>query len=449
MSHFSIKKGKNLKIKGSVSYETVDLPLPKQVAVMPPNFKGLKSRLAVKVDDVVKVGSPVITDKSIEGLLVSSPVSGKVVAINRGAKRSLLEVVIETDNLQETISFLNSPSSDASSYSSDQIKKTMLESGLWAVLRQRPFSKIANPSDKPKSLFIHAMNTEPLAADIDYIMEDKDIEYQFGIDILKKLVGVNIHQCIDAQSKAKALKEAKNVETHTFSGPHPAGNIGTHIHCVDPIGKGDVVWFIEVQDVLRVAQLFQKGTYPVERTVAISGEGAKNRVYTKTIVGTPLSSLLQGSDLQNMRCISGSVLTGRNVGKNGYLGFYDSQVTIIPEGGSRKLLGWLVPGFNNYTFSRTYASAFTGKKDFSLDADKNGSDRAIVLNHLYDELNALDIMTYFLLKSVISEDIEESEKLGILECDEEDFALCTFACPSKIDVGGIIQSGLEIIEKEG
>jgi len=258
-----------------------------------------------------------------------------------------------------------------------------------------------------------------------------------------------VHVCTAADVKSKALMGSQNVKYHRFSGPHPSGNVSTHIQNIDPIKKGDVIWYIEAQDVLRVADLFQKGEYPTERIVALTGEGVQKRVYAKTIVGTSLNSLLEGSRLESMRCLTGSILTGREVTANGFLGFYDSQITVIPEGGQRKLLGWLMPGFNYYTFSHTFASAFFPKKEYSLDTDENGAGRAIVLNHIYDSVVSLDVLTYFLIKAIIAGDIEEAEKLGILECDEEDFALCTFACPSKIDVGGIIREGLEIIEKEG
>jgi len=239
------------------------------------------------------------------------------------------------------------------------------------------------------------------------------------------------------------------VQTHSFSGPHPAGNVSTHIHCVDPINKGDLVWYVEAQDVLRVASLFLNGTYPTERIIAVTGEGAEgHQFYAKTTEGVSISALLGDTDSQNLRYLSGSILTGKEVSRYGYVRFYDTQVTVIPEGGKRELLGWLAPGFNKYSFSKTFVSAFLPETEVSLDSDEHGSHRAIVLNHIYDSLVPLDIMTYFLLKAVISGNIEEAEQLGILECDEEDFALCTFACPSKTDVGGIISQGLVQIEKE-
>ncbi len=449
MSNFRIRKGKNIKLKGAAERNIVDISLPHQLAVQPQDFPGLKPRLAVKVGDVVKVGSPILIDKDVEGLKVVSPASGKVAEINRGEKRALLSIVIETDGNQESESFQKFTKDSIATQSREDITNHLLNAGLWPIIRQRPFSKIAKPHANPKAIFVHAMNTEPLAPDLDFILENSFCDFQAGLDVLKKLTDGEVHLCIAEDAKSKALTEAKNVQTHRFAGAHPTGNVSTHMHYVDPVHKGDFVWYVEVQDVLRIAALFLEGQYPVERLAAVTGEGVKNAVYVRTHVGAPVSSLLQGSNLDGMRCISGSILTGKDIGAKGFLRFYDAQVTIIPEGGKRELLGWLVPGFKKYTFSKTFASAFLPGHQVSLDTDTHGSDRAIVVNNVYDSLNTLEILPYFLLKAVISENIEDAEALGILECDEEDFALCTFACPSKTDVGGIIRQGLEMIEKEG
>jgi len=449
MSLFQIRKGKDIKLKGSAEKKIVDMPLPKMLAVQPADFKGFKPRPAVQVDDVVKAGSPILTDKAIDGLKVVSPTSGKVVAINRGAKRALLSIVIEADGKQEAESFQKFTKEDIKNISKETAVKVLLEGGLWPVIRQRPFSNIANPAEAPKSIFIHAMNSEPLAADVDFILNNREEDFQTGLDIIQHLTEGKVYLCTGQGAGSKALTNAQNAETHQFSGPHPAGNVSTHIHRVDPINKGDHIWYIEAQDVLRIAKLFLAGEYSAERVVAVTGEGVRKRVYARTHIGTPVSTLLVGSNLNGMRCISGSVLNGVNIGEKGFLRFYDSQITVIPEGGDRKLLGWMMPGSNKYTFTKTFLSAFLPERNFSLDADTNGSDRAIVMNNMYDAYVPLDIMTYFLLKAVISGNIEEAEELGILECDEEDFALCTFACPSKTNVGQIIREGLELIEKEG
>lgn len=472
MATFQIKQGRDIKLKGAAPKEIVTLSLPRQVAVVPSDFKGIKASLCVKVNDAVKVGTPLFEDKHCPEIRIVSPVSGRVVAIDRGDKRFLQDILLESDGRQEAVPQRRFSRSEIPGLSKEEVEKTLLQSGLWPVLRQRPFSKVAHPQQSPKSIFVHAMNTEPLAADVDFILQGKEEQFHAGLNVLQRLTKGKVYVCARYGAESKALTQARGVETHHFSGPHPAGNVSTHIHYLDPVRKGDHVWYVEAQDVLRIGSLFLEGAYSPERVVAVTGEGAGRRFYARTVLGAPVSLLLKGSnpeglpvpsgnlsagrvgpalrDRQGMRYISGSVLAGREVGKNGHLSFYDSQLTVIPEGGKRVLLGWLSPGFDKYTFSKTFVSSFLPeKKEVSLTTDKQGSDRAIVLNHIYDSLVPLDIMVYFLLKAAISGDIEEAEKLGILECDEEDFALCSFACPSKTDVGAIIREGLELIEKEG
>lgn len=449
MAVFSIKQGRDIPLKGAAERRIAAMPLPSKIAVQPSDFRGLKARIPVKANDLVKVGTPVLEDKNYPSIKVVSPVSGRIAAINRGEKRVLLDIVIEADGKQEKKVFRKYGREDIGHLSKEEITASLLEGGLWPAIRQRPFSRIAHPDEAPKSIFVHAMSTEPLALDADFILEGKEGLFQAGLDILKKLSKGKVYVCARQGAKPKALTAAQGVETHYFAGPHPSGNVGTHIHYLDSVHKGDHVWYVEAQDVLRIASFFLEGVYPCERIVAVTGEGAANRVYAKTILGAPVSLLLKGSKLQGMRCLSGSVLTGKDVGPEGFLRFYDSQVTVIPEGGRREFLGWLSPGFGRYTFSKAYASAFLPKNEVSLTADKHGSDRAIVLNNVYDHLVALDVMTYFLIKAIYGGDIEEMERLGILECDEEDFALCTFACPSKTDVGAMIREGLDLIEHEG
>lgn len=449
MAVFNIKQGRNIRIKGAAEKTVVAIPLPAKAAVQPADFKGLKLRLCAKPGDPVKVGTPLLEDKRYPEIKITSPLSGKVAAVNRGEKRALLEVVVEADGRQEGVALRKYSREEIDRLSADRIEAPLLESGLWPVIRQRPFSRISHPDETPKAIFVHAINTEPLALDIDSILEGKEAEFQIGLNILKKLTQGPVYLCAAYGAKSKTLTQAEGVETHYFQGPHPAGNVSTHIHYLDPVHKKDHVWYVEAQDVLRIASLFLTGTYPVERIVALTGEGAPRRAYIQTIVGAPISSLLQGNAAEGVRYISGSVLNGKDVGKEGFLRFYDSQVTVVPAGGKREFLGWLSPGINKYSFSKTFVSSFLPSGEASLTTDKNGGDRAIVFNHLYDSLVPLDVMTYFLIKAIVSGDIEEAEKLGILECDEEDFALCTFACPSKTDVGAIIREGLDMIEREG
>lgn len=450
MNTFHIRKGRDIKIKGKAAKQVVEAFAVSRVAIQPSDFRGIKPKVLVHINDIVKVGTPLLCDRIHPEIKIVSPASGKVVAINRGEKRALLEIVVAADGKQDAVQFscYNENSIDCLSY--EKIIEHLLEGGLWPLIRQRPFSKVANPNDKPKSIFVQAMNTDPLALDPDFILKDKQNLFQTGLDIIKHLTEGEVHLCCHVDAQSTALAQAENVKIHRFSGPHPTGNVSTHIHCIDPINKGDTVWYIHALDVLKITDLFMKGIFVPEHYVAITGEGARDRVYKKTIMGASIESLLDGKFEQgNFRYISGSILTGKDVGKDGFLRFYDTQITVIPEGGKREFLGWLMPGLNKYSFSKTFASSFLPEKEVSLNTDKRGDDRAIVFNHIYDSVVPLDILTYFLLCTIMSGDIEEAEKLGILECDEEDFALCSFACPSKIDVGGIIRGGLDLIEKEG
>ena len=450
MGTFLIRQGRNINLKGAARKDFSHMPLPSQVAVLPPDYRGLRPRLLVREGDSVKKGTPLLSDKNNPKIQIVSPASGSVLSIVRGEKRSLERVIIQTDDRQEGVSFKKYTIEEMRNLSRQQRIDHLLEAGLWPSIRQRPFSNVADPSAKPKSIFIQAMNTEPLALDMDFILSNKEALFQTGIDIIKKLTDGKVHLCTDQNARSKALTEATNVEIHRFSGPHPAGNVSTHIHYVDPINKGDIVWYIGAQDVLRVASLFLDGIYPSRRYVALTGEGIITRTYVETVIGAGLRDLLKGNVAEGeLRHISGGVLTGKDVGKDGFLCFYDSQVTVIPQGGKRELLGWIRPGFDKYSFSKTFASSFLPPREASLDTDTRGSNRPIVLNNVYDDLVPLDILTFFLIRAVISGDIDEAEKLGILECDEEDFALCSFGCPSKTDVGAIIRQGLDMIEKEG
>lgn len=449
MGTYKFNKGKDIKLKGAVSDEVVDVLSPKTVAIQPPDFRGLKPRLAVKEGDSVKVGTPILTDKEIDGLCLVSPVSGKVKSINRGLKRALLSVVIENDGKNTSEDFKAVKSDQIAKMKREDIIQALMKAGLWPAVRQRPFSKIALPDNEPKSIFVHAINTDPLAANTDKVLAGKERAFQSGLDVLARLTSGKVHVCAKSDTQMDILKNAKGSESHSFSGPHPTGNVSTVIQAVDPLNKGEIIWYVEAQEVARIGQFFTEGAYPQQIVVALTGDGCAKNVYAKTIQGTAIKELLSGTTFDGKRCITGSVLSGREIDADGSVGFYDTQITVIPEGGRRELLGWLAPGFKKYTLSHTFASAFTPEQDVSLDTDENGGHRAIVLNDLYDKYTALDIVTYFLLKAVIAGDIDEAERLGILECDAEDFALSSFACPSKVNVGAIIRRGLDVIEKEG
>ncbi|MFA5088617.1 MAG: Na(+)-translocating NADH-quinone reductase subunit A [Candidatus Omnitrophota bacterium] len=449
MNVIHIRKGKDLRLKGAAEKRIEETVPPQTVAILPLDFRGVIPRLLIQPGQTVKVGTPLFEDHNVPEIKIVSPASGEIVAIRRGDKRVLQEIIIKTDGKQGLERFREFDASAIKNCSREDIIQVLLRGGVWPCLRQRPFSKIANPQDRPKCIFVQAMNTEPLALDVDVLLRDRDAEFQLGLEIIKKLTAGEIHLCFSSTAKSTALTHAPGVVRHLFSGPHPAGNVSTHIHYIDPIKKGDIVWYLQAEDVLRIARLFREGLFSPEKVVAVTGEGVSRRVYKKTIIGASLADIIPGSPPGGLRYISGSVLRGENVGREGFLHFYDSQVTVIPEGGKREFLGWLSFGIKKFSLTRTLASSFfPSSRELSLDTDNHGSKRSIILNDIYDPYVPLDILVYFLVRAILSGDLEEAERLGLLECAEEDFSLCSFVCPSKVDIAEILRRGLAAAEKD-
>ncbi len=450
MAVIKIKKGRDLPIEGAPSADISNAANSSRFSLLPPDFYGLKFKLEVKEGDKVKAGSPLMSNRAVPQMLFTSPAGGTVCAINRGERRKLLEIVIEKSQEEEFESFDSFEAKDIASLGAERIKQQLLASGVWPCIRQRPFSKVANPSQAPKSIFINAMDTEPNTADINILLQGREREFQAGVDIIKQLTTGKVFLCSDARTAnvAPAISGAQGAESHQFSGPHPAGNVGTHIQHLDPINKGDVVWYLNAQNAADIGKLFLTGRLPVNRLVALCGSAARQRQYYHTRLGAELQSIIQdrveGGDV---RIINGGVLTGTQSSVKGYLGFYNSTITIIPEAGPKELFGWMKPGLSKPTFSRMFLSAFRGGT-YNIDTCLNGEDRAIVASHVYDSLVALDVLPSFLIKACLAQDVEEMEQLGLFECAPEDFSLCTYACISKTNVDSIIRDGLDLLEKE-
>ena len=452
MNIIQINKGRDIPLSGAAERKKVLCALPPVVAVQPPDFYGLRLIPVVKPGDSVQVGSPLLEHKDDRRVKIVSPASGAVADIIRGDKRALLAITVRCDGKQSALSFPKTPAAEVKHLAPDAVIGQMLSAGVWPCVRQRPFAKIAEPGSRPKSIFVQAHMTDPLSPDLDFVLEGQEARFHAGLEILKRLTPGTVFVCCPPSARSRAIQEASGVSVVGFAGPHPAGNVSTFIHHLDPVQKGDVVWYIGAEDVCRIADLFLEGRFNPRRTVAVTGEGALSRVYGQTVLGAPIRHLLTGALLESSRYISGSVLRGTDVGLDGYVCFYDQQVTVLPLGGKREFLGWLRPGWNKYSFSRTFLSSLPRRGTealFSLDTDRHGGQRAIVLNHLYDGYVALDVLTYFLVRAIVSGDLEEAQRLGLLECADEDFALCAFACPSKFDVGGVIREGLKLIETEG
>ena len=440
-----LRKGLNIKLKGSAEKVLEKLPTPATVALKPTDFPGLTPKLSVKVDQEVKAGDPLFYDKYHPDVIFTSPLGGKVVSINRGERRRILEVVVETNENAGSATFTKA---DPSSLSADEIKAELLKSGLWPFIKRRPYGIIASPDEKPKSIFISTFDTAPLAPDYNFIVEGQLDSFQTGINALAKLTDGKVHLGVNKNS---AFTSAKQVEINTFSGPHPAGNVGIQIHHISPINKGDIIWTVNVQDVIHIGKLFETGQVDFSRIIALTGSEVEKPKYYQTILGVPVSAITDGKLKKTdykQRIISGNVLTGTKVKPQQFFGFYDSQISVIPEGDEYEFLGWATPGAEKFSASKTFLASLFPKKEYVLNANMHGGERAFVMSGQYEKLVPMDILPVHLLKAVIVNDIDKMEQLGIYEVVEEDFALCEYACTSKIKVQDILRTGINTMIKE-
>ncbi len=443
---FIIKKGLDIKLIGDAEKTIVDLNA-NRFAIKPPNFIGCFPKVLVKEGDLVVAGTPLFYDKYRDNIIFTSPVSGKVEAIRRGAKRRLLEIIINSDGKNETIDFGKSNINDLKR---EAVVEKMLTSGVWPLLRQRPYSVIANPVDVPKAIFVAAYDTSPLAPDFDLIVHGQGDEFQAGLDVLTKLTEGNVHLNVDSnKTTSKVFLNSKNVQVNKFSGPHPSGNVSVHVSKIDPINKGDIIWYLYPQDVLTIGKLFLTGKFDATRIIAFAGSEVKNPKYYKTFIGASLKNMVYENTTDgNNRFISGNILTGEKIEKDGFVGFYDSLVTVIPEGNHHEFFGWLLPGFNKFSFSHTFLSWLNPNKKYRLDTNLHGGVRAYVMTGKYEKVFPFDIYPMQLIKAVLVEDIDQMENLGIYEIDNEDFALCEVIDTSKTEIQSIIRKGLDLMRQE-
>ena len=445
-TNFIIKKGLDIKLLGEAEKTIVDLNAEK-FAIKPPNFIGCFPKVMVKEGDVVKAGTTLFIDKYRDNIIFTSPVSGKVEAVKRGAKRRLLEIIIDSDGKHESVDFGKSSIADLKK---DDIVAKMLKSGVWPLIRQRPYSVIANPDESPKSIMVAAYDSSPLAADFDLIVHGHGDEFQAGLDILTKLTKGTVHLNVDAKkTTSKVFLNSKNVQINTFSGPHPSGNVSVHISKLDPINKGDVVWYLYPQDVLTIGRLFLEGKFNSSRIFACAGSEVTKPKYYKSYIGASIKNMVEGNtSATENRFISGTVLTGEKIEKDGFIGYYDSMISVIPEGNYHEFFGWLLPGFGKFSFSKTFPSYLTPNKKFKVDTNLHGGVRAYVMTGKFEKVFPLDIFPLQLIKAVLVEDIDAMENLGIYEIDHEDFALCEVIDTSKTEIQSIIRGGLDLMRNE-
>ena len=442
---FSIRKGLDIKLLGEAEKTIKEIPT-KVCAIKPPDFHGVFPKLLVKEGDEVKAGTPLFYNKYKENILFTSPVSGKVREIRRGAKRVLLEVSVDAAPDQEFVDF---GAADPNSLDKAAIIEKMLKSGVWPFVRQRPYSIIANPDDDPKAIMIPAFDSAPLAPDFDLIVEGQEADFQAGVDALKKLTGGKVYLNISDKQSSQVFNNAKGVEINTFSGPHPAGNVSTQISRISPLNRGEVVWYLRPQEVLSIGRLFTQGKLDPSRVIALTGSEIEKPVYYKTILGASISGMTDGNVRDGkLRYISGNALTGTKIEKTGFVGFYDSQVTVIPEGDHSEFLGWAMPRINKFSFYYTFLSWMMPRKKYRLDTNYNGGERAFILTGKFEQVFPLDIYPMQLVKSIMIEDIDQMENLGIYEVDEEDFALCEFISTSKINLQKTVREGIDLMIKE-
>ncbi len=446
-THIKLKKGLNVKLLGEAERLLSASQFIHSYAIKPSDFHGIIPKLLVKEDEMVSVGSPLFYNKFDERIIITSPVSGKITAIQRGEKRIIEEIHIEATPEQHYIDF---GKATVGELNKEQITDKLLKSGVWAYIRQRPYSIIANPSDVPKAIFISAFDTAPLAPDYDFILHGKGELFQTGLDVLAKLTPGKVHLNLNSESNvSKVFSNAKNVEITYFSGPHPAGNVGIQIHHINPINKGDIVWYINPQDVITIGNLFVEGKYDAAKIITMNGSEVLHPKYHKVISGCNISNLVHNNvTATNLRFISGNPLTGKKITADGYLGFYDHQLTVIPEGNYYEFFGWATAGINKFSFSRSFFSWLMPWKKYKLDTNLHGGERAYVITGEYEKVLPMEILPMQLIKAILAEDIDMMEKLGIYEVDDEDFALVEFIDTSKTEIQQIIRNGLDLIRKE-
>lgn len=444
-----IKKGLNIPLNGKPDQKVSESKYSSVYGLLGSDYIGMKPTMSVNEGDVVKIGQPLFTDKKMPEIVYTSPVNGKILRINRGDKRAFISIEIEETGSEE-ITFQSFSENELLNIGYDAAKKLLLESGLWTSLRTRPFSKIADPNHKPHSIFVTAIDTNPLAPSIEKILEGKEKAFQNGLKVLTNLTDGKIFLCKAKDDKILSI-DSNKISVEEFSGPHPAGLVGTHIHFLDPVSRKKHVWHIGVQDVVSIGILFTTGKLNLERVISLAGPQVKNPRLIKTKVGVSLTELVKDELKEGEnRVISGSALSGIKAETNiSYLGRYHQQVTVLNEGRERKFLGWLNISGDIFSVKNIVLSRLMPKKLLNFTTDRNGGKRAIVPNGSFEEVMPLDFEITTFLRMIAIKDVEEAENLGVLELDEEDLALCTFVCPSKNEYGPMLRETLSLIEKEG
>lgn len=442
-----LRKGLDINLKGKPIAELFDVKESDDYALVPDDFHGVTPKVVVKEQQTVMAGEALFIDKNHPEVKFVSPVSGVVTSVERGERRKVLAIHVKASSQQECVKFDTKP---VSALSAEQVKETLLESGLFAFIKQRPYDVVADPQTTPKAIFVSAFDSQPLAPDFEFVLKGKEKDFQTGLDALAKIAKTHLGVCVCQTSPA--LTQAKNVEINVFEGPHPAGNVGVQINHVSPISKGEIVWTIAPENVIFIGRLFNNGHVDFTRTIAFAGSEVKKPAYCKMKIGSSLANLLEGrvDNTHDLRYISGNVLTGKKVSPKEYLGAFSTEVTVIPEGDeTHEFLGFIMPRINQFSVNRSYLSWLMGsKKEYVLDARLKGGERHMIMSNEYDKVLPMDIYPEYLIKAIIAGDIDRMEALGIYEVAPEDFALCEFVDSSKLELQRIVREGLDMLREE-
>ena len=444
--NIKIKRGMDIKLEGAPSLDVHQANSPATFAVKPTDFKGLVPKMHVKQGDKVKAGDCLFADKKNDKICFTAPVSGEIAEVVRGDRRAILAVKILADS---EIVYKSFNTSGFLNKSRDEVVELLLASGLWPFIIQRPYGVLADPSIAPKSIHVSGFDSAPLAADLSISLKGQEDNLKTGFEILKKLTEGKVHLNVHATKDSSIYNSLEGLEKTIFSGPHPSGLVGVQINKIDPINKGDIVWTIKPQHVAFIGKFFETGNLDLEQTIVVAGSEIRKPAYYATRLGASVSELLKNNVASdNVRVISGNVLTGTKIAQDGYLGYYDNQISVIPEGDHFEMLGWLLPSYPRPTLSSTFPLFKFFKKTFKVNTNPHGEHRAYVVTGQYEKVMPMNIMPQQLIKSVMAKDLELMENLGIYEVIEEDMALCEFVCTSKIDVQRVLSEGLELMAEE-
>lgn len=442
-----LRRGLDINLAGKAEQKKVHVATSKVFALQPDCFEGVKPKVVVKEGDMVKAGDALFVNKDYPEVKFGSPVSGRVCLVERGERRKLLSIRVEADEQQEYREF---GKKNVSSMDADGVKNALLEAGLFGFINQLPYAISTNPQTEPKAIFVSALRDMPLAGDFEFELKGNEEAFQTGLSALSKIAKTYLG--VGSGHTSSALLNAKDVEVVVFKGKCPAGNVGVQVNNIDPVNKGEVVWTVDPSAVIFFGRLFLNGIVDMTRTVAIAGE-VKDPAYVDMKVGASIAPVLSNSVAEQnstLRIIMGNPLTGKQTTKEGFLGAHTSEITVIPEGNDNdEMLGWIMPRFNQFSVNRSYFSWLFGKKkEYTLDARVKGGERHCIMSGEYDSVLPMDIYGEYLIKAIITGDIDKQEQLGIYEVSPEDFALAEFVDSSKMELQKIVRQGLDILRKE-